>query len=57
VLRHREEPALRQALELSAGGLLLMGGETQRLYRHALPRTAKPVGERINLTFRKIDAA
>jgi len=54
VLRHRSEPALRQALELSAGGLLLMGGETQRLYRHALPRTAKPVGERINLTFRRV---
>lgn len=54
VLRHRSEPALRQALELSTGGLLLMGGETQRLYRHALPRTAKPVGERINLTFRRV---
>jgi len=57
VLRHRQEPGLRQALELSAGGLLLIGGETQRLYRHALPRTAKPVGERINLTFRRIAAA
>lgn len=57
VLRHRQQPALRQALELSAGGLLLMGGETQRLYRHALPRTAKPVGERINLTFRSIAVA
>ncbi|MDR6673362.1 alpha-ketoglutarate-dependent dioxygenase AlkB [Xanthomonas sp. 1678] len=57
VLRHRQQPTLRQALELSAGGLLLMGGETQRLYRHALPRTAKPVGERINLTFRRIAAA
>ncbi|CTP84651.1 alpha-ketoglutarate-dependent dioxygenase AlkB family protein [Xanthomonas graminis] len=56
VLRHRQQPALRQALELSAGGLLLMGGDTQRLYRHALPRTAKPVGERINLTFRKVTA-
>jgi alkylated DNA repair dioxygenase AlkB len=54
VLRHRSEPALRQALELSPGGLLLMGGETQRLYKHALPRTATPVGERINLTFRRI---
>ncbi|QSQ31351.1 alpha-ketoglutarate-dependent dioxygenase AlkB family protein [Xanthomonas translucens] len=56
VLRHRQQPALRQVLELSAGGLLLMGGQTQRLYRHALPRTAKPVGERINLTFRNIAA-
>ncbi|MCW0365044.1 hypothetical protein NB699_000027 [Xanthomonas sacchari] len=54
VLRHRQQPALRQALELTSGGLLLMAGDTQRLYRHALPRTAKPVGERINLTFRRI---
>jgi hypothetical protein len=35
-------------------GLLVMGGDTQRFYRHCLPRTAKPVGERINLTFRRI---
>lgn len=31
-----------------------MGGDTQRHYKHALPRTVKPVGERINLTFRQI---
>jgi alkylated DNA repair dioxygenase AlkB len=34
--------------------LLVMSGETQRHYRHALPRTARPVGERINLTFRRV---
>lgn len=54
VLRHRQQPALRQALELTSGGLLLMAGDTQRLYRHALPRTVRQVGERINLTFRRI---
>jgi len=31
-----------------------MRGDTQRNYRHALPRTVRPVGERINLTFRTI---
>jgi len=31
-----------------------MAGETQRRYRHALPRTARPVGPRINLTFHRI---
>ena len=41
-----------QSLLLTHGSLLLMGGETQRLYVHALPKTARPVGERINLTFR-----
>ncbi|MGH8050335.1 MAG: alpha-ketoglutarate-dependent dioxygenase AlkB family protein [Arenimonas sp.] len=41
-------------LELPHGSLLLMRGDTQKNYRHALAKTAKPVGERINLTFRNI---
>lgn len=45
------------ALSLDAGSLLLMRGDTQRYYRHALPRTAKAVGPRINLTFRRIVAS
>lgn len=45
---------MKQTLELGHGDLLLMGGDTQRHYKHALPRTVKPVGERINLTFRQI---
>ncbi|MEE7548877.1 alpha-ketoglutarate-dependent dioxygenase AlkB, partial [Xanthomonas sp. Kuri4-1] len=53
-LRHRHDPALRQVLTLGHGDLLLMEGDTQRNYRHALPRTARPVGERLNLTFRRI---
>ena len=31
-----------------------MRGETQAHGRHALPKTARPVGERINLTFRRV---
>lgn len=54
VLRHRDDPARRLALDLAHGSLLVMAGPTQRHYRHALPRTARPVGERINLTFRRI---
>ncbi|MBB4132396.1 alpha-ketoglutarate-dependent dioxygenase AlkB [Xanthomonas sp. 3075] len=52
--KHRDDAALKQTLELGHGDLLLMGGDTQRHYKHALPRTVKPVGERINLTFRQI---
>ncbi|MFA0922771.1 alpha-ketoglutarate-dependent dioxygenase AlkB family protein [Xanthomonas fragariae] len=52
--KHRDDATLKQTLELGHGDLLLMGGDTQRHYRHALPRTAKPIGERINLTFRQI---
>ena len=54
VLKHRKESSRPLQLELPHGSLLVMGGDTQVNYRHALPRTARPVGERINLTFRKI---
>lgn len=54
-LRHRRDRAARQVLELAHGDLLLMAGRTQALYQHALPRTAKAVGERVNLTFRRIE--
>lgn len=54
VLKHRHDAERRLALDLPHGSLLVMAGETQRHCRHALPRTARPVGERINLTFRQI---
>jgi alkylated DNA repair dioxygenase AlkB len=57
VLKHRGDPSLKRALELPHGSLLVMRGATQANYRHALPRTARPVGPRINLTFRRIQAS
>ncbi len=53
-LKDRRDPARKLTLDLPPGSLLLMRGDTQANYRHALPRTAKPVGQRINLTFRRI---
>ena len=50
----RAADGARLALNLPHGSLLVMRGDTQRRYRHALPRTARPVGARINLTFRLI---
>jgi alkylated DNA repair dioxygenase AlkB len=47
----------RLNLDLPHGSLLVMAGETQTRYRHALPGTARPVGERINLTFRRVVGA
>jgi alkylated DNA repair dioxygenase AlkB len=41
-------------LQLPHGSLLRMAGATQRLYQHALPRTARVAAPRINLTFRCI---
>ena len=40
------------ALDLSNGSLLLMRGPTQRHWQHTLPKTARPIGPRLNLTFR-----
>jgi alkylated DNA repair dioxygenase AlkB len=54
VLRHRRRTTERRELELGEGSLLVMGGTTQHRYQHAVPRTAKPVGPRMNLTFRLI---
>ncbi len=51
--RHRERPPLE--LWLEHGSLLLMRGATQANWQHALPKTARRVGVRINLTFRRID--
>lgn len=44
----------RWDLALEPGSLLWMHGDSQQHYEHAVPKTAKPAGPRINLTFRKI---
>lgn len=51
-LRHRRRKDLKLDLPLAHGSLLLMAGSTQRHWVHAVPKTSRPVGERINLTFR-----
>jgi alkylated DNA repair dioxygenase AlkB len=53
VLRHRRLP-LTRSIELGGGSLLVMRGTTQQHWLHALPKTRRPIGERINLTFRRI---
>ena len=52
-LKHNSEP-LKQKIVLEHGSLLLMKGETQHFWKHQIPKTAKDIGERINLTFRII---
>jgi alkylated DNA repair dioxygenase AlkB len=53
VLKH---PASGEKVEfeLPHGSLLVMGGTSQHHWRHGVPKTRKPVGARINLTFRRI---
>ena len=50
-LRHRRLP-LRQSLWLAHGSVLVMAGDSQRGWQHALPATRADCGPRINLTFR-----
>lgn len=56
-LRHRRRPEAAATLELAHGDVLLMAGATQHEYVHAVPKTARPVGERINLTWRWVHAS
>lgn len=54
-LRHRFNKALEKvAFNLTHGSLLIMKGKTQEYWQHQIPKTAKPVMARINLTFRTI---
>ena len=42
-------------LELGHGSLLLMKGECQQRFQHALPKTRRVTGWRINLTYRWVE--
>ena len=39
---------------LPHGSLLIMAGRMQEFWQHEVPKTRRPVGQRINLTFRSI---
>ena len=52
-LRHIETKE-KIDIDLSHGCLLIMQGELQHFWQHQIPKTTKPVNERINLTFRVI---
>jgi alkylated DNA repair dioxygenase AlkB len=53
-LKHNVDPQLKQSILLEHGSLLLMKGTTQHFWKHQIPKTNKPIGGRINLTFRVI---
>jgi len=53
-LKHRRNKKDRFKLLLKSGSILLMEGSTQEHWLHQIAKTARPVGPRINLTFRKI---
>ena len=51
---HKKRSDLKYSLELTHGSLLVMQGTTQQFWKHGIPKTSKPVGPRINLTFRVV---
>ncbi|MBZ2206169.1 alpha-ketoglutarate-dependent dioxygenase AlkB family protein [Massilia soli] len=56
ILRHKHtKQTLR--LELSAGSVLLMRGKTQHFWLHGINKSTRPMGPRLNLTFRNILAS
>lgn len=56
LLRERRVGARSLGIALAHGSLLVMAGDLQQRYRHSVPRTAKPVSARVNLTFRRIQS-
>ena len=55
-LKHKRRKELKGGVELTHGSLLVMRGGTQANWLHQVPKTARPVAERLNLTFRRIVA-
>ena len=53
-LRHNVLKEARQNIILQHGSLLVMTGTTQHFWKHQIPKTARTIDERINLTFRII---
>lgn len=53
-LQHNTEKNLKLKILLEHGSLLVMNGTTQHFWKHQIPKITKPIGNRINLTFRKI---
>jgi alkylated DNA repair dioxygenase AlkB len=58
VFRRKDDRQVKITLELSAGDLLIMAGETQHFWQHCVPKTspksASQVAPRINLTYRAV---
>lgn len=55
IMKHRSRKDINDLrITLASGSLLLMRGATQSNWKHGVPKSSKPMGPRINLTFRQI---
>ncbi|MDF2434148.1 MAG: hypothetical protein JWP44_3779 [Mucilaginibacter sp.] len=53
-IRHKADHQNKYSITLEDGSLLLMKGDLQHNWEHRIPKSTKPLRERINLTFRVI---
>jgi len=53
VMRHKSKNLGTIEYALTTGSLLVMGGTTQKFWKHAVPKQLRVTSPRINLTFRK----
>jgi alkylated DNA repair dioxygenase AlkB len=53
ILRHKNNKQTIR-LDLDDGSLLLMSGQLQKHWLHGINKSTRPLGERLNLTFRYI---
>ena len=51
-LKHSQSKSVSVAL--ASGSLLLMRGDTQQNWKHGIAKSTRPMGPRVNFTFRKI---
>jgi len=54
LLKHRSDKNLKSEILLSHGSVLIMAGEMQHHWLHAIPKSTQILKPRINLTFRNI---
>lgn len=54
-VRHKDDHQLKFTVPLQHGSLLIMSGEMQHFWEHAVPKRKKVVQSRFNLTFRRIE--
>jgi alkylated DNA repair dioxygenase AlkB len=52
-IKHNKTKETRN-FQVGHGTLIIMAGAMQKFWKHEIPKTKEDVGERINLTFRKI---
>ncbi|CEM08659.1 unnamed protein product [Vitrella brassicaformis CCMP3155] len=53
-LAHKRDKSVKRRIDLSDGSLLVMAGDTQRNYKHGVPKMKRVTDMRINLTMRCI---